>query len=152
MARPRANYTDEQWQGCEAAWRAGVMTVRAMEAKFSIPFGTFRDRFKGIPRDAGDAKRAIVSAAASGNPVESMARQAVVAAAMTDIDVMNKAARGAAEVIRRFESEAQTLPMAVILSVTSAAKNAMEIYRKARELEAPNEEPRKARIEFVDPR
>ena len=100
--KPRKPISPEAWQACEADWLAGALPLRAMSERHGIPVSSIAARFAGVARDAGDTKRALVRAAASGTPVQSLARASVVAAATLDAAVMSDFAKGAAIIGERF--------------------------------------------------
>lgn len=144
---------DEVMAALEADWIAGTLSMRQMQERHGVPVSTFRDRLKAIPRAPADAKRAFVAAQAAGvdlpiNGMGSKMAQIIRTEGKRDADGMSMAARGALVIMERAEAKARTTEKVGDLAVLSTAlKNSVEVYRKARGLDAPGGQQQEGPVE-----
>lgn len=153
MARPKKELPQATLVAMEADWRAGAISPANIAAKYGIDRKTLISRMDGIPREAGPSlKRALVREAAAGidvvDPqVGEKARELVAAAAQTDASAMTVAARASAAIIVAVETllkpdqpeGAAKLRPHDLNALALATKNATDAYRKARELDTPDD-------------
>jgi len=153
MPRPaKATLSDVEWEACEAEWRVNV-GASELARKYGVPRQTIQSRFAATPINAG-RKAAIVRSIAEGKPPPALSKKLkdeVAVQAIADSVVMSQSARGQATIIRRISEAAETASASVLPSLAQGLQRATEGFRSARELDTDADQPRKARVEFVDP-
>jgi hypothetical protein len=174
MARAKKTWPPEVLEALRADWIGSTLSPNEMQEKHGIPRSTIRDLFAGVEREGGEKKRALIRAAAAGisqgmDPAkfDAMVRKeadidvtvlgtaadnakgilAQVAATLERLNAPPKENETAGEKMERIESRC---PRA-LLQLSQANAHALEAWRRARELDAPEQAPRKARVTFVDP-
>jgi hypothetical protein len=161
MARPITEIDKEVLESAISDWRAGVLSKTQIAKRYEIPYDVLKRRLAGIAQDGISTTRSLVAGALAGIPnpeIDGKVAATVAKGAAIAIDAMvtaDEVFRLALKLSRDklADEAAVTLSPKELRDYTATAKDAMEGVRRVRELDGPTgNEPRKARIEFVDPR
>lgn len=151
MAKPKL--TDAQWADVQAAWTATNLPVLELSRRFGVSDTAINkraDKFVWGPRNAAARKRAMVEAAAAGlspglksKPPENDAERGMQDAVSQDIEAMAIGSDVALTALRRCKVMLgdEDLEPRDFKHVVESGRLALEMYRRARNLDEPNREP-----------
>lgn len=139
MARPKLELPPD----LVLEWEAGALSSQALSAKHGIARRTIESRLKDVPRDPNGARRAGVRAgiarvAEMGGEAEA-AKTIMAEEIQRDVSALTKAAQNALaglDLVAASLAEGGHAPRA-ILQLMQANSAALESWRRARDLDAP---------------